>query len=125
VELISVEIAGIADSNAFIDQFIDRDNETVNKTFTAGNMFCITGNKIKVAGEDPDCGVYFVSADNNAITVKVDRIGENTGTMITGIAPLTKFELTKIEIRTQYTGSNISFLKTPRKIKSGFVINRN
>jgi hypothetical protein len=124
VEHIAVEISGVAGTNAFINQFIDRDDETINETYTADHMFCITGTKIKVAGDNPDCGVYFVSADDPTQAVKVNRIGENTGTMITGIAPLTDHVKNRIEIRTQYTGSNISFLKTPRTIASTFVISR-
>jgi hypothetical protein len=124
IKHITVEITGVADTNAFIDQFIDRDEETVNETYTADHMFCITGTKIKIAGNDPDCGVYFVSVDDPTKAVKVDRIGENTGTMITGIAPITNHVKDRIEIRTQYTGSNISFLKTPRTITSNFVISK-
>jgi hypothetical protein len=60
IEHIDVEITGVADHNAFIDQFIDRDNESINDTFTTGDMFCITGNKIKIAGDNPECGVYFI-----------------------------------------------------------------
>jgi hypothetical protein len=122
IDHIAVEILGIADSNAFIDQFIDRDEETVNDTYASGDMFCITGAKIKVAGDDPTCGVYFVPIDDPAGAVKVDRIGENHGTMITGIAPKTNHQRNKIEIHTQFTGSNVSFLKTPRTITSSFAL---
>jgi hypothetical protein len=54
--------------------------------------------------------------------VTVTRIGENTSTKITGIAPATGYEKNKIEIRTQYTGSSVSFLKTPRAITSRFIL---
>jgi hypothetical protein len=119
---IAVEIAGVADASAFIDQYIDRDENSANGIFVKDNMFCITGAKIKVAGTDPSCGVYFVPVDNPGDAVKVTRIGENSGTMITGIAPTTGYEKNKIEIRTQYTGSNVTFLKTPRTITSNFVL---
>jgi hypothetical protein len=87
-------------------------------------MFCITGNKIKVAGDDPNCGIYFVSVNDPNIAVKVDRIGENTGTMITGIAPLTSHNKNKLEIRTQYSGSTAILLKKPRTITSSFVLTK-
>jgi hypothetical protein len=121
-EHIAVEILGVADVNAFIDQFIDRDAVSVNDLFVKDDMFCITGAKIKVAGNDPACGVYFVPVDDPDAAVRVTRIGENTSTKITGIAPATGYEKNKIEIRTQYTGSSVSFLKTPRTITSRFVL---
>jgi hypothetical protein len=121
-EHIAVEIVGVADASAFIDQFIDRDADSINGIFVKDDMFCITGAKIKVAGADPNCGVYFVPVDDPDSAVKVTRIGENSGTMITGIAPVTGYEKNRIEIRTQYTGSNVTFLKTPRTITSSFVL---
>jgi hypothetical protein len=124
IEHIAVEITGVADTNAYIDQFIDRDDETINETYTTEHMFCITGTKIKIAGDDPNCGLYFVSVDDPTQAVKVNRIGENSGSMITGIAPITNHVKDRIEIRTQYNGSNISFLKNPRTITSSFVISK-
>jgi hypothetical protein len=121
-DLIQVEIMGVADATGFIDQFIDRENEKTNTTFAKDTMFCITGAKIKIIGDDPDCGLYFVPVDDPTGAVKVDRIGENNGTMITGIAPTTGHPENKIEIRTQYTGSNTVLLKTPRKITSTFTL---
>lgn len=121
-EHITVEILGVADASAFIDQFIDRDEDSVNDLFVKDDMFCITGAKIKVIGPDPACGVYFVPVLAPNAAVKVTRLGENNGSMITGIAPTTGYEKNKIEIRTQYTGSNVSFLKTPRTITSSYVL---
>jgi hypothetical protein len=122
VKFITVDITGIADSNAVIDRFIDRDENSVNRVFAAGDMFCITGNKIKVAGEDPSCGVFFVPVDDPSKEVKVTRIGENSASTVTGIAPDTQCKFNRVEIRTQYTGSASTFLKAPRTIASDFVI---
>jgi hypothetical protein len=122
VRHIAVEITGIADGNAFIDEFIDRDEDSVNSIFAPGDMFCIKGNKIKLAGGDPACGVFFVPVDDPSKAVKVTRIGENSASTVTGIAPDTEHQYNKIEIRTQYTGSSATFLKTPRSIVSGFVL---
>jgi hypothetical protein len=87
-------------------------------------MFCIKGAKIKVAGNDPDCGVYFVPVDDPTAAVKLDRLGENCGSFVTGIVPETGHDQNRIEIRTQYTGSNVSFLKTPRTLTSRFVLTK-
>ena len=119
---IKVEITGLADGNAYIDEFIDRDEESVNGIYVPGDMFCIYGNKIKIAGDNPDCGVYFVPVDDPSKAVKVKRIGENEASMITGIAPDTQYLLNRIEIRTQYANSKTTFLKKPRSIVSRFVL---
>jgi hypothetical protein len=122
VRHIAIDITGVADGNAFIDEFIDRDEDSVNSVFTPGNLFCINGNKIELAGEDPACGVFFVPVDDPSKAVKVTRIGENGPSTITGIVPDTNYQYNRIEIRTQFTGSNSTFLKAPRSIVSGFVL---
>jgi len=122
VKHIAVDITGLANGNAFIDEFIDRDEDSVNGFYTPGDMFCIIGNKIKLAGDDPGCGVYFVPVDDPSKAVKVTRIGENSASTITGIAPDTHYQFNKIEIRTQYSGSTTTFLKAPRSIVSDFVL---
>ena len=100
VRHIAVEITGIADGNAYIDEFIDRDERSVNGIFAPGDMFCINGNKIKLAGDDPGCGVFFVPVGDPSKAVKVTRIGENSASTITGIAPETHYQYNRIEIRT-------------------------
>ena len=80
------------------------------------------GNKIKVAGDDPSCGVYFVPEDDPSRAVKVSRIGENSASMITGISPDTEHWKNRIIIRTQYSGSKSVFLKSPRVIQSDFIV---
>jgi hypothetical protein len=119
-----VEITGLADTKASIDKFIDRETDTVNSTFAAGDMFCITGTKIKVEGDDDTCGVYFVPVDDPAKAVKVERLGENKGSMITGIAPKTDGKETRIEIRTRFSGTVNKYLKNTRVISSNFTVSQ-
>ena len=119
---IVVDVIGLADSNAFIDEFIDTDEQSVNNVFTPGNMFSISGNKIKILGENPDCGLYFVPVEDASKAVKVERIAENSPSRIIGIAPNTDFLHNKLEIRTQYSGSSSSLLKSPRVIESSFIL---
>ena len=119
---IAVDIIGAAEVNAYIDEFIDNDENSTNGIFTPGNLFSISGNKIKVAGGNPDCGIYFVPVDNPSKAVKVQRMAENGSSKLIGIAPDTRFRYNKVEIRTQYTGSAKTFLKVPRIITSSFVI---
>ena len=122
INRIAVEIEGVAATSGYINEFVDYDENSVNAVFMPGNQFCITGHKIKIAGDDPSCGVYFVPANDPSKAVKVTRLAENNPTKITGIAPKTESVQNSIEIRTQYAGSGAYLLKTPRVITSSFVL---
>ena len=124
VKSIAVEVAGIADSGGFIDTFTDFEagSDSVNGTYAPGNLFAVHGHKIKLAGDDPNVGVYFVPIEDPSKAVKVERIAENSSTKISGIAPDTGFTQHRIEIRTQYSGVSDKYLKSPRVISSSFAI---
>jgi hypothetical protein len=95
----------------------------VNSIFIPGDQFVIQGHKIKVAGEDTGVGVYFVPVEDPSKAVKVAHLAENSPSKIIGaVPPSTGFNQNKIEIRTQYTGSGGTFLKTPRVITSAFIL---
>jgi hypothetical protein len=119
---ISVEVQGIADVSGCIAEFIDYDEDSVNTLFLPDDQFAIYGNKIKLAGDDPGIGVFFVPVDDPSRAVKVKRVAENTPAKITGIAVDTGYAYNRIEIRTQYAGATDRFLKVPRVITSGFVV---
>ena len=122
IENIAVEVDGIADNAGYIDSFTDFEEESVNSLFLPGNQFAIHGHKIKLDGNDPEVGLYFVPVDDPSKAVKVTRLAENSPSRITGIAPNTEPAYNRIEIRTQYSGSADKTLKKPRIIKSAFII---
>jgi hypothetical protein len=122
VQTIAVEILGMADTNGYIGEFIDYDEDSVNTLYVPGAQFAIHGHKIKLAGDAPGVGVYFVPVDDPSKAVKVSRIAENIPTKITGIAPKTEHQHNRIEIRTQFTGATNTPLKTPRIITSAFTL---
>jgi len=122
IDEITVSVEGVADASGWIDEYQDNDEDEVNSVFIPGNLFTIFGNKIKIAGDNPAVGLYFVPVDNPAAAVKVMRIAENTSSKIIGVAPQTGYQMNRIEVRTQYSGSNIAFLKAPRIITSDFVL---
>ena len=120
IKRIRVEVEGIADCPAYIDKFLDQEEESLNNIFIPGNMFTIRGHRIKLAGEGDEIGVFFIPDDDPSKTVKVLRIGENTPSMITGIAPDTGFTHNKIQICTYFSGTANKPLKNPRTITSAF-----
>jgi len=119
---IVVDIEGLADTNCYIDEFIDWDSEASNSIYIPNDGFVINGHKIKLAGDDPDVGVFFVPVDDPSKAVKATRVFENNQGKIIGIAPKTGHPQVKIEIRTQYAGSGSICLKKPRVITSDFVL---
>jgi hypothetical protein len=125
VKHIAIDIEGLANCSSWIDEFIDTDKDSTNTLYAPGNQFVLLGNKIRVEGDDPACGVYFVPVVDPSKAVKVTRIAENNPSKIIGIAPKTQYKYNKIEIRTQFESSYIKFLKKVRVITSGFVIEEN
>jgi len=122
VELVSVEIEGIEDGAGYIDEFHDVDEDSKNAFYAPGNMVVITGDKIKVAGKDPACGVFLVPVDDPSKAVKLENLAANTPTKIIVRALRTGYRHNRIEIRTGYTGSGTIFLKELRTITSDFIL---
>ena len=122
IEYIAVDIEGIADTSGYIDEFIDAEEDSINAHYLPGNQFILHGHKIKIAGDDPAVGLYFVPLNDPSKTMKATRIAENSPSKIIGVAPGTGSSPVRIEVRTQYAGASNTFLKNLRVITSGFVL---
>jgi len=121
---IKVEIVGPADTNGLIDKFYDVETGSTNETVTSGGLFNISGPKIKVTGDDPLIGVYFISSENPENEVKVTAtLAQNTANKLTGVIPQLTSGLWKVMIKTQFNGSSSSILKKPRTMISDFELN--
>ncbi|MDR0645276.1 MAG: DUF4469 domain-containing protein, partial [Treponema sp.] len=89
-----------------------------------GGQFSIAGHKLKIAGTDPEVGIYFVSEGDTSLRVKVGgHLAENTAAKLIGVIPVLAAGTWVVEIKTQYS-SGSSLLKEPRTIafKSGLVV---
>jgi len=117
---IDVELDGIAETSAYIDEFIDMENQLINSQYAPETMFAIHGHRIKLTGMNT--GVYFVPVDAPQDAVEVERIAENTPTRVSGIIPSSLHTLHRIEVRTYYSGSDKAPLKTLRVITSPFIV---
>jgi hypothetical protein len=121
-ERIVVDVEGLADVSGYIDEFIDVTTEAVNETLTPGGQFSVSGHKIKAAGAKAEVGVYFVSAADPAVRVKVEgHLAENAASKVIGIIPALTPGAWKLEIVTQYSSGSF-FLKEPRIIESSLVL---
>jgi len=123
VKNISVEVEGIADVQAYIDEFTDLEEEMTNSIFLPSHVFTIHGYKIKIEGSQPPNGVFFQPVNNPTQLIPADNILENTPSKILGLAPDVGPSNTKVKIVivTQHSGGN-TLLKAPRTITSPFVL---
>jgi hypothetical protein len=114
-----IELEG---TGGYIGCFADAESGLENKTVTPGGFFTVTGRKLKVAGESPNCGVWFVSTRSRARRYKVERtLAENTNTKVIGLVPALPAGEYVVEIKTCYT-AGASGSKEPDTIKSGFTV---
>ena len=118
VKTIRIVNQGLAVNNAQIKEFIDKDEQAVNSIVVPGNAFIIIGEKIKLAGDESDCGLFFVPVDNPSQAIKATRIIENSSTKIIGITPDIR-DNCRVEVRTLYSGTSVN-LKNIRHITSNF-----
>jgi hypothetical protein len=120
-ERVKIDFSGIEPPKGRIAGFLDIEENEYKTIFVPGDQFLLTGSGIKVAGDNPSRGVYFVPEDDPAHEVRVTRIARNSQSEIIGICPQTGHLRNKIVIGTQYSG-NSKYLKTIRTIESSFVI---
>jgi hypothetical protein len=119
---IVIEVEGPADILGCIDSFTDAASGTANKTVTPGGLFSLAGRKIKVSGDNSECGVWFVSTARPPQRYKVSvALAENVSTKIIGLVPALPPGKYAVEVITQYTVGGKD-LKGPRTVKSGFTL---
>jgi hypothetical protein len=118
---IDIEVEDRLNGSGSIDRFTD-ESGAVNKTFMPGALFNLAGFKIKVRGDKPDCGVWFVSKAEPSLRYRVSRkLFANTSRRVAGIVPALPGGEYGVEVVTQYTVGGID-LKEPRTVKSGFTL---
>jgi hypothetical protein len=118
---IAVEIEGLADVQGYIAEFLDVSTEAVNETATPGRQFVITGYKVKVAGDSPDTGVYFISVSNGREIKTAEHLAENSPSKLIGVIPQLPVGVYKAVIKTRFSSGSF-LLKEPRVIESGFTL---
>jgi hypothetical protein len=126
VKDIDVVLAGKADASGYIEGFKSFGEGGSGSGAKGGDMFVIRGKRIKLAGSDPEVGLYFVpeSSEPNAAfdgAVKVSRFNQNDPSRLGGMIPELTPGLWRILVKTQYTIGGIP-LKKPRTILSRFTV---
>ena len=114
---VKIENEGLAGDGAYIDEIIDVHTEALNSVLTPGNMIHIAGNKIKVEGEDPVCGVWFVNQADQSRTKITEHLGNNRSNEVLGLIPPLAAGTYRLEIVTQFTNGT-RLLRDPRAVKA-------
>jgi hypothetical protein len=112
---VRVTITGRADVAACIFQVLDVKTSSINDLLTPGRNLHINGLKIKVAGDDAACGVYFINQDTQARTRVDDTdVAINKPSELMIIIPELDAGTYKVELVTQFSGHSKNLLKKPR-----------
>ena len=121
MEKVRIIIADIIHTVGELDHLLDNEKpDYPHNVFDEGHMVTIIGDRIKIAGDHPANGIYFVPVDNPDAAVKVERIAENHAGTLMCLTPKMNGRFNRIQIRTQYAGGHI--LKEPRVITSMFTV---
>ncbi|MDR1398531.1 MAG: DUF4469 domain-containing protein [Treponema sp.] len=114
-QYITVQLQGLAQTDAFIGDVLDIITQSVDDTLTPGGVIAVNGYKIKVDGPDVDNGFYFIEDASGTRTKMATYFVENRPSRVVVLTPALAAGVYHIEIRTQYSGS-VSPLKTPRVV---------
>jgi len=112
---VEVQILGVADSSLSILQVTDIKSGSINDLITPFRNLRISGSKIKIAGDSPDNGIYFVNMDTQFRTkVEQDEIVNNNPSELLIVIPELPQGSYRLEVVTQFSGSGGVTLKEPR-----------
>jgi hypothetical protein len=120
---VEIEVVGIAESGAYIDEFFDVDSGATNEKATPGGQFIIKCGKGKIEGDEAETGIFFKSLGVPSISTKVlKNLAKNDPSEIIGTLPDLPADKTwEMEIRTCYSNQSTQ-LKEVRVIKAGFTL---
>jgi hypothetical protein len=93
-----------------IQEIKDSISGSVNDRFTPNGVIEVRGYNLKIDGDNPACGLWFVDDSGNEI--KAQTIIENKPSRLIAIIPELNGETYQIKVVTQYTGYKL--LKTPK-----------
>lgn len=117
LEKVGIEVLGVKDSGAGITRVTDGATGVVNGTITIGDTIDIEGDKIRVAGEGEEVGVFFVDP-SGAATQATGRLRRNDPKFVQIQVPTTLTADTKYTLRivTQFSTGAV-LLKESRTIE--------
>jgi nucleoid DNA-binding protein len=113
---VEVEITGAGESGMLIFEVVDVKTGSVNDRVTPNRNLRIRGSKLKLTGEHPDAGVYFINEiTGEEIKVEADEVVDNKPSELVIVVPQLKSGLYLVQVCTRYAGSSKT-LKEPRRV---------
>jgi hypothetical protein len=98
-----------------IDSVEDKESGAVNAKLSPGHGVLVIGKCLKIAGDDPSCGVRLVDEDGDETALAPKDILENGGTRLLFICPALAAGVYHLKVTTQSSDGNGSVLiKSPR-----------
>jgi hypothetical protein len=94
---------------------LDVHSGSVNDTLTPGGMFTILDHKIKIEGDKPEIGLYFVDKKSGTRTKVSEQMAENSGSKVITMIPPLPAGTYQVELASQFTNGS-ALLKEPRII---------
>ncbi|TDX82559.1 DNA-binding domain-containing protein [Epilithonimonas xixisoli] len=111
---IEISILGVADASAVILQVKDVKSGTINDVLTPKRNLRISGNKIKIAGDNPANGIFFIDTTTQTRRqVEASDVVINNPSELIVIIPQLSPSTYTLEVVTQYSGGTTT-LKEPR-----------
>jgi hypothetical protein len=111
---VSVDILGVSDASLSIAKVTDVKTGSVNDLLTSERNLKIAGHKLKIAGDNPENGVYFVNQTTQERTkVEATDIVTNNPSELMIIIPALASGTYKVEVTTQFSGNTKIMLKDP------------
>jgi hypothetical protein len=115
IDHVTVEIEGVAESGAYIAEVQDVTSGTADEQLTPHGVIVALGSRIKIAGQDPSCGLYLVNlGDGTALKVSGNFI-ENHPSRVSVQLPALAPGAYRLRIITQFTSGGTT-LKEPRQL---------
>ena len=94
-----------------IQEVRDSVSGAVNELLTAGGVIEVRGYNLKIDGDDPSCGLWFVRDDGQQL--KAEIFIENKPAKVTAFIPDLSPGNWQLKLVTQFSGGGV-FLKTPK-----------
>jgi nucleoid DNA-binding protein len=111
---VEVEITGLGDTGLLIAEVVDVKTGSVNDRITPNRNLRIRGSKLKLAGDNPEVGVYFVNeATGEQIKVEADEIVDNKPSELVIVIPQLATGFYFVKVITQFSAGS-ALLKGPR-----------
>jgi hypothetical protein len=120
---VEVEITGTGEAGIIIFEVVDVKTGSISDRITPNRNLRIRGSKLKLAGDNPDVGVYFINeATGGQVKVDADEIVDNKPSELMIVVPQLEAGLYLVKVITQFS-SGSALLKEPRTATFDKILN--